>query len=418
MVGGRLASTIESGGARVAQTDTFYADLEPVGSFAEVARFEDYQPVPDDWVVLIGDIQGSTQAIRDGNYKTVNMVGAAVITCVLNVCEDVPVPFVFGGDGGTLVVPGRLAEAARQALGQLQAVSEAWFGLTLRAGAIPVGALRVGGHDVRVLKLRLSAGNDLAMFSGGGLDYCDDWLKRAQSGDPILVESGDLDVEGGPPLEGLSCRWHPLPAGRGVIATTLVAGIDTSEYGQRQLFHRVTQGLANIIGGELAAASPVNDDSLRFRWPPAGLSLEAQATAGGKPLWRRKGEILLQSLIQYGCERFRAKVGYYDAPRYRQELMTNCDFQKYDGLLRLVLDVTPEQAKMIEAFLREENASGQLYYGMHTSRDALMTCVVFSLQHSRHMHFIDGGDGGYAMAAVGLKLQRSAAQSSQTGFGI
>ena len=71
----------------------FYSSLS---AFSEFAEFDAYTPFPADWVVLAGDIQGSTDAIGAGRYKAVNMVGAAVITCVLNVCEGVEVPFVFG----------------------------------------------------------------------------------------------------------------------------------------------------------------------------------------------------------------------------------------------------------------------------------------------------------------------------------
>ena len=41
---------------------------------------------------------------------------------------------------------------------------------------------------------------------------------------------------------------------------------------------------------------------------------------------------------------------------------------------------------------------------MHKSREALLTCIVFSY-NGNHVHFVDGSDGGYAMAARGLKAQ-------------
>ena len=39
------------------------------------------------------------------------------------------------------------------------------------------------------------------------------------------------------------------------------------------------------------------------------------------------------------------------------------------------------------------------------SREALMTCLVFDMRRSEHVHFVDGGNGGFAMAAVGFKAR-------------
>jgi hypothetical protein len=46
-----------------------------------------------------------------------------------------------------------------------------------------------------------------------------------------------------------------------------------------------------------------------------------------------------------------------------------------------------------------------------------MTCLVFSLAESRHVHFIDGADGGYALAALQLKEQLLAAAAREAPAG-
>ena len=114
---------------------SFYADLPSFSDFNEFPDFGAYAPVPDDWVVLCGDIRGSTRAIDEGRYKQVNMVGASVITAVLNACAEIQIPFVFGGDGGLAVVPGLARDRAVSALRKLQGFSEEAFGLGLRAAA-------------------------------------------------------------------------------------------------------------------------------------------------------------------------------------------------------------------------------------------------------------------------------------------
>ena len=45
----------------------------------EFVELDAYAPLPDDWVVIISDVQGSTRAIEAGQYKKVNMVGASSI---------------------------------------------------------------------------------------------------------------------------------------------------------------------------------------------------------------------------------------------------------------------------------------------------------------------------------------------------
>jgi hypothetical protein len=70
----------------------------------------------------------------------------------------------------------------------------------------------------------------------------------------------------------------------------------------------------------------------------------------------------------------------------------------------MVMDGSEAQANVLQAFLGEEYKQGKLVYGMHKSREALVTCIVQSYS-SNHMHFVDGSDGGYALAARGLKAQ-------------
>lgn len=387
----------------MAGSEDFYRALTPATSFSQVAELQYYEAVPDDWTVLIGDIRGSTEAIRSGRYKSVNMVGAAVITAVLNACPEHDIPFVFGGDGGTLVVPPAANQAGREALARLRVHAHSLFGLELRAGAVTVAALRAGGHDLRVMKLRLSEDNHLAMFSGGGLAFADDWLKTALPSDAIHIAPSAEDEL--PELEGLSCRWQPLTSQNGMILALISASADTTPAGEREHFFEVTRALTRILGAPLELSAPVSDQTLKFQWPPAGLDLETRATAGRKWRFRRRLEILSQSFIQGVLELFNGSAGYYNAPKYREEMRHNTDFEKYDGMLRLVLDVTIEQAAQIDAYLHGQYQAGRLYYGIHSAQEALMTCVVFSLQESRHVHFIDGANGGFALAAAALKAQ-------------
>ena len=94
---------------------------------------------------------------------------------------------------------------------------------------------------------------------------------------------------------------------------------------------------------------------------------------------------------------------------YRQELVEHSDFRKFDGMLRMVIDGNDAQAEELQRFLDAQHRAGRLAYGLFKSGAALITCIVQSY-NGKHLHFVDGSDGGYAIAASHLKQQLAALQ--------
>ena len=72
------------------------------------------------------------------------------------------------------------------------------------------------------------------------------------------------------------------------------------------------------------------------------------------------------------------------------------------------MDCSQTQIQAIEDLLTKERQAGAIAYGLHKSDTALMTCLVFNLEQSEHLHFIDGGDGGFTKASVQFKQQLKA----------
>ncbi len=66
----------------------------------------------------------------------------------------------------------------------------------------------------------------------------------------------------------------------------------------------------------------------------------------------------------------------------------------------MVLDCTPELAAEIEDRLEKAAADGIVRYGTHKQDAAMMTCFAPNPANPNHVHFIDGADGGYALAAA------------------
>jgi len=168
------------------------------------------------------------------------------------------------------------------------------------------------------------------------------------------------------------------------------------------------EGLASIqaiLRDDGPAAAPVRPETIRFRFPPRTVWDEAKATAGAGSTLLRAAKITVISAVFAIGKALRMRVGPVHIPTYLEQMQANTDFRKYDGLLRLVLDVTPAQADAIEAYLATQHAAGRLVYGTHQADASLMTCLVFSVADGQHIHFIDGADGGFALAAQAFKAR-------------
>ena len=93
-----------------------------------------------------------------------------------------------------------------------------------------------------------------------------------------------------------------------------------------------------------------------------------------------------------------------DWGHYKQRLITNTDYRKFDEVLRMVISGTRDQRQQLETYLSSLLNQRQVVYGLHASSAAVITCMVFDYGDD-HIHFLDGSDGGYAMAAKSMKKQ-------------
>ena len=255
-------------------SESFFADLHALTSFEAVLDSQNYHPLPDDWVIYVADVRNSTEAIRRGLYRAVNMVGAACITAVLNRCPGVALPFVFGGDGTTLASPATLAPQISRELQGVAAMAKKQFALELRIGRIPINELRASGFIVEVAKYRMAESNHLAMLGGNGLMEAERRIKASGSAYLILSDGPAPDAD----VSGLSCRWEPLRSVNGEILTLLIQSRSTGT--RRMLLPAILLALARIDGPAGDKLNPVKPSGLHTRWPPKTLALESRTHAG------------------------------------------------------------------------------------------------------------------------------------------
>lgn len=401
---------------------TFYRDLPAVTDFSLLLNLDTYQPVPDDWYVLVADVVNSTGAILNNRYQDVNTLGASCIIAVLNACEQIiaghcgqespnqapaaqsreNIPFVFGGDGASFCIPPCYLDAALTALKGTQQVSKEAYDLELRTGFIPVAELKAAGHEVLISKMQVTDHAFQAAFAGSGMTEAEVWLKQQPE---LYGIPAEIPAEAD--FSGLQCRWDRIPSPRDETVSLLIESRCTTLAEQSQLYQETMAKITEIYG-DRDQHHPLQANHMQMTFSNEKLRTETRLYSAGKSWLYKLGymvKIRFVALMGSLMMATNMVANGYNWGGYKEDMIRHSDHRKFDNMLRMVLAGTEQQREQLEQWLKEKQQSGALFYGISTSEAALLTCLVFQHGHD-HFHFVDGADGGYALAATTLKQQR------------
>jgi hypothetical protein len=379
----------------------FYAEMRVVSDLADTTRVENCSSLPDDWHVALCDVRNSTIAIESGRYKNVNTLGAAAITAVLNASGGLDIPFGFEGDGCVLCVPPHLLENTRAALSKTREIATQSFGLDLRIGTVPMADIRKGGYEILVSRYRVTKHYDQAVFSGGGMAHADTLLKDPRPDNPYLVPES---VEPRGSMEGFECRWQDVPSRHGETVSLIVRSMSPEPEIAGALYRLVIAKVGEVFGTP-DACHPLSVPDLSFEFGGAQLAGETGVRAadrGAFGKWQYRMRMRWFAALGWTLMKFGIHTEETDWSTYKETLVRNSDVRKLNDAYRQILAGTKAQRLELDAWLDTLYRRGDLVYGIHTTNRAQMTCLVFNYA-GKHMHFIDGADGGLFLAAKELK---------------
>lgn len=372
----------------------FYEPITPIHDIAQITDPQHYHDVPDDWYIALTDVEGSTQAIGAGRYKDVNAVAVASIAALLNAAGGDDIPFAFGGDGASVLFPPALYDAAQQALVATRQLAATHFDLKMRVGIVPVKTVYEAGYHMRVARLKMSEVFQQAIFTGGGLTYAETLLKADQRYWVPDIPNAEAN------FHGFECRWNEIPSPHEETISLMVTAIQAN-LDDRNATYRTVIDTINTLYGDSATRHPLRINNMRLLTFPWQLTIEArirQRDTSFRLLWQMAYKTFLARMAMW------FNIGRWGT--YKPLMVGATDHEKFDDTLRMTISGTRRQRQQLSDYLEQERLAGRLIYGMHTSRHALMTCIVYDY-FGRQMHFIDASGGGYALAARQMKQQRS-----------
>jgi hypothetical protein len=381
-------------------TNQFYTNLPvnktKLGDLLMMPKL--FNDVPDDWHVIITDIKNSTDAVLNGRHQNVNLIATGSIVTVLNIAfsADITIPFFFGGDGATFVVPPSLIDKLMQALALYKENTLANFDLDLRTGAVPVKEIYAQGHHIHIAKFSTSKSFLIPIMLGEGLQYAE---KIVKGEDYVFTEySPQIDELD---LTGMQCRWDriPHPEDKEEVVTLLV--VARSSTTQSEAFRDIMNNIDELYGS-LQKRQPISIAKLKLKSTFNKLGTEMRARLG-KIKWL---ELLRTWVVMlYGYIYFRTEKG----KTYLKSLVEMSDTLVIDGRINTVISGTKKQRTALQQFLDAMETDGKIFYGLHISSASVMSCYVRDLQDD-HIHFVDGSEGGYTQAARMLKEKLKSAK--------
>lgn len=391
--------------------DSFYTNLKSFDQFQGFSNLDNYSPLPHEWAVVITDIEGSTLAIQQGKYRQVNAIGVASIVAVLNTVKPLSIPFVFGGDGATLCIPQSYIQQVKEALMETKLMAKENFSLQLRCGIVPYLKIDQSQHPILIGKCKISKGYYQAVFSGNGLAYAEQLVKNDPQGIYCFTDENSCHHAD---FTGFECRWKDVPSPHDETVSLLVMSLEKAIHQSNSVYLKVFNEIQKIYGN-VESHKPVQKEYLELTTKPQNLQDEVRIRAGSKSkLEKIIYAILLPWKVRLGrylMDKGKQFLGT-DWARYKETLVTNTDFRKFDENLRMVISGSAAQREALSLYLDNLYQNGLLVYGIHVSDRALMTCVI-SDYNLHHIHFVDGADGGYAMAAKALKQQLKVRSESE-----
>lgn len=350
-----------------------------------------FENVIASWCVIITDIKRSTAAVNSGLHENVNLIATGSIVAVLNIAfkANILVPFFFGGDGATFIVPPGIVDDVMKSLLKYKENTLLNFNLDLRAGIIPVAEIYKKGHTLKICRFSSAETFSIPIVLGDGLAYAEQIIK----GENYLLAdhktaSDEID------LSGMQCRWDKIepPENSEEVVTLVVIASEIAQ--QAAVFSKVILHLDQIYGSP-EKRQPISVPKLIFRTSFNSL---------GKEMKHRLGKIKFLELIKswfinvYGYIYFRTDRG----KKYLKQLVEMSDTLVVDGRINTVITGTAKQRLALEQALNQLEKNNEILYAFYVSGESVMSCYVRDLEDD-HIHFVDGADGGYTQAAGILK---------------
>jgi len=354
--------------------------------------------VPSDWFIVVTDIENSTEAVTRGMHNDVNLSATGSIITVLNILKTVnnklKIPYFFGGDGSTFIMPKVALQPVLLALYDYSQHIRKTKQLQLRVGHLEVQNVYNNGITLRITKVSYNRYLTMPVILGNGLKYAEDLIK-AQFKPTAMSNKPEVQLN----LKGMECRWdqiYPNKTDKKVVCLLVDCENETI---QAQVYSEIMSEIDRIFG-TLEKRNPISIDQLKLDPSIKKIRNEMYAKLGKFKITYLISNWLITLIGVFYFKWFK------DGKKQKKRIAQLTDTLMIDGFLNTVISGTQDQVERLKATLDGLEKSNKIIYGIHITHASIMSCYIED-REEKHIHFVDGTEGGYTSAALMFKQKRN-----------
>jgi hypothetical protein len=376
----------------------YYTNLKKsTRTLVDVLDDESYfSEIPNTWHVVVVDIENSTQSVDAGKHHQINLTATGAIISVLNTIrkekKNIEIPYFFGGDGATFIVPAALLNKITVVLENYSLHIKRNIDLTLRVGHTSIKNLSAENSTLKIVKHQLTEQLAIPIVLGNGLKKAEEIIKNTF----VAIDYGNFkkDLLN---LEGMECRWkqiNPTQTKNKVVCLLLDSINETS---QRELYRDILTEMDTIFG-TFKSRQPIASTNLKLNFSLFKIWEEMTISLVDKN-WIYLFKNWISTLIGKWFLNLTE-----DGKQYLKQIGQLSHTFMLDGMINTIFTAEQDKIDLFIAYLNQLEKDKKIIFGIHVTHASIMSCYVLD-RKTKHAHFVDGTEGGYTSAAKMYKTK-------------
>ena len=376
----------------------YYSKLKSFkGSLVDLLIMDScFYNVPHTWHVVVVDIENSTKAVDQGKHHQINLTATGAIISVLNTIrrddETIEIPYFFGGDGATFIIPDTILTKIITVLNNYRLHIKRSSNFKLRVGYVSVKDLSTPSSTLRIAKHQLTDQLTIPIVLGNGLKEAESLVKNRFIETTIINFKEELLN-----LEGMECRWKEInpQTSKNKVVCLLLDAVDENR--QSEVYRDVIKQL-DALFGNFGSRQPIKQEKLKLDYSISNIWEEMKISLV-TTTWIDIFKNWITTLLGALYLNFTRK-----GKQYIKQIGQLSHTFMLDGMINTIF--TGEQHKIEDfiGYLDQLEKDKKIVYGIHVTHASVMSCYVLD-RKTKHAHFVDGTTGGYTSAAKMLKIK-------------